>query len=298
MQIALMTEVPAYEQGAEPGRGGHSSRPGGAIGQVLLQDDAPDGLNFRLRRHRFQSGDKTFQSPRHCHTFQQIRFTEEGAVNIAPGQYVEQGQIGYFPRGAFYGPQTKDQGTSIAVQFGFNGEHQEGPVWDRYRDEALARLRARGRFEAGRYIELDPNNGNERSRDSVQALQEEQYELHTGRKFAYRPARYEAPILMRPDAFEYFELEPGVEVKRLGRFFDQPGPNGDVRLSIVRLSEGGTYALEADRAQLGWTIAAGLEVEGRSLPELGCLYCPRGEAGRVSGRDGVELYLVEFPRLD
>jgi hypothetical protein len=295
MKIAIAAQVPAYEQGKEPGRSGHSSRPGGSIGQVLLQDHAPDDLNFRLRRNQFQSGDKAFTSPRHCHTFQQIRFAERGSVNFAPGQSIHEGDIAFFPRGAYYGPQVKDQGISVALQYGFGGEHQEGPIWDQYRAEALARLKSRGTFQNGSYIDTDPITGEDRQRDSLQALYEEQYLMHTNEKLRLRPTSYEAPVLMHPRAFAYYPAGQGIEIKQLGRFYDCAGPDGDVGLAMVRISDGSAYTFDSHRAQIAWSISAGLGIEGKTYPELTCLYSPRGEEAMVKAEATVELFVVNFP---
>jgi hypothetical protein len=44
-------------------------RPGGVLRQMLLRDNAPDGLSFKFFRSRYQPGDKAFTSPRHHHAF-------------------------------------------------------------------------------------------------------------------------------------------------------------------------------------------------------------------------------------
>lgn len=295
MKIVTAADVPTLAQN----KAGESSRAGSFVGQRLLDDDAPDGLNFIfLRNQFFLKGDDAFRTPRHRHTFAQIKFVEKGSSNFAPDQFIYPGDICYFPRAAYYGPQLKDDGTSMGVQFGFNGQHQKGKVWEGYRAEALARLRARGTLADGIFTETDPATGQVREQDGVEAIYEEQYRMHTTKKFTVAPAGYAAPILMHPEAFPYFQAAPGVELKHLGQFYDQPGPNGDVRISMVRLSDGGVHQLSSERAQLAWTVAAGLQIDGRTYPELTSFYCPLGEPASISGVGGVEVYLVEFPRLD
>jgi hypothetical protein len=294
MSVATAAEAPTREQN-RPGYA--SSRPGGMISQHLLEDDAADGLNFRFVRNQFRPGEQAFRSPRHHHAFQQIRFAEKGDLNYAPGKFITEGDIAYFPRGAYYGPQLKDNGISIAIQFGFGGEHQHGPRWERYRAGARARLEERGTIKDGVYIEIDPVTKEKRTRDAVEALYEAQYAAHTNQKFVIPAEGYDAPILMHTKAFQYSDVAPGVEIKRLGRFYDHAGPNADVRISIVRLS-GGSYVLGPDRAQLAWTIMAGLKVGDEVYPELACLHSKRDEEMTISGDDGVEAYIVDFPRLD
>jgi len=294
MQIVIAAEV-------EPDRKnvGQTLRTGTTVRQSLLADDTPDGLNFTVNRTEWLPGDNANTTPRHHHAFQQIRWAERGTVNYAPDQDIPEGDLAYFPRGAWYGPQARDHGISLTIQFGFDGEKQHGSAfWNRYQAGAMERLQARGTFENGLFIEIDPATGDRRETDSVEALYEEQYAMHTNRKFVIPAAGYETPILIHPAVASYYQAAPGVEVKQLGRFFDHPGPNADVRFSMIRLTDGGTYLLGADRAQIGWTRSAGLRVGGRDYPEGTYFYSARDEDAKISGNHGVELILVEFPRLD
>jgi hypothetical protein len=293
VEVVVVDEIPVQERN-EAG----SIRPGRGVRQSLLRDDAPDGLSFTVSRNTWLPGPEAATSPRHHHAFQQIRWTEEGAVNFGPDQYVLAGDIAYFPKGAYYGPQHREHGTVITIQFGFNGEKQHGSaLWDKYQAEALERLRARGTFEGGLFIEIDPGTGERRESDSVQALYEEQYMARTGEKFVVPPEGYDAPILMHPEAFEYFDASPGVGIRNMGRFFDHAGPNGDARFSMVRLT-GGTHELGPARAQVAWSISPGLQVDGRTYPERTWVYSPRDERVQVGGVGDVELHVIDFPCLD
>jgi hypothetical protein len=273
-------------------------RPGGVLRQMLLQDNAPDGLSFKFFRSRYQPGDKAFTSPRHRHAFQQLRWTESGEINYGPDQYIRAREMAYFPRGAYYGPQVKDTGVGLLLQLGFDDEHQYGGVWAKFREGAIRRLRENGAFQDGVYVDTDPETGDRRERDSGQALYEEQYEARTGKRFVVPTAGYETPILLHPDAFEYYPAGSGLEIKTLGHFFDHPGPNADIRISVLRLSPGGTYTFGPDRAQLAWTTDAGLIVGDCSYPELTYLYSPRDEKADITAADTVEVFVVELPRPD
>lgn len=295
MKVVAVRDVPTWNQ-HETG----SLRRGQTIRQSLLGDDAPDGFNFKVIRSQFQAGDGAHATPRHRHGFQQIRFAEVGPVNYAPDQNIPQGDIAYFPRGAYYGPQHKDGGISVAIQFGFGGEHQDtGESWGRYQEAALATLNAKGSFEDGTYVETDPVTGERRERDSIQAIYEARYEARTGEKFVVAPEGYEAPVLIHPAAFAYFDVSPGVQMKHLGCFFDHPGPLADVRISVVRLSGDGCHRLGPSRAHLAWSTTAGLKLDGGDpQPEHTYVYSPRDETVELSSSDSNEVFLVEFPRLD
>jgi hypothetical protein len=289
MEIVTASEAPILKQ--------TEVRDGATIRQILLAGDTPEGINFRLFRSQYQSGENAFESPRHHHAFQQIRWAESGAVNYGPDMNIPEGDIAYFPRGTYYGPQRKDAGIGLLLQFGFDGEHQSGPRWDAIREEAIKKLKARGTVQHGVFTETDPHTGQTHERDAALALYEQRYIMQFNKPFPVPVERYETPILMHAGSFEYFQLAPGVEMKQLGHFFDHPGRQGDVRISMIRLS-GGAHRLGIERSQVGWAKSPGLQINGRLLPEMSCFYGSSGEELTISGANGVEVFLVEFPRLD
>ena len=265
----------------------------------MVEDDAPDGFNFwcvHVVNH--DVGDDGFQAPRHNHTFQQFKYVIRGEMNLGPDTFLKEGELLYVPRGAYYGPQRREtKSETLGIQFGFNGEHQRGPYWESRQLETFERLKARGKIEDGMYYETDPATGKVSVRDGADAAYDERHRLLKGTPLVIPPARYESTIVMHPDMFTYWQAAPGVELKHLGKFYDQPGPNGDVTASIVRLS-GGVYPLRADRPQVAWTTRAGLKAEGRVWPGTTTIYSPRGEDGQIGGDDGLEVFVFEFPRLD
>lgn len=258
------------------------TRSGNIDRQWFFRRSEPDGLNFRFFRSIYKGGNLAFESPRHHHNFQQFRWTETGSVNFGPGQDIAEGDIAYFPRGTYYGPQRKDEGVGILLQFGFGDE-----------------MPARRKPEA--------------AEDTLEArIQEERWSARGGIETmeAVAPVdaapvattvpteRFSAPILMHPAAFQFHELGASVAAKWLGRFHDHDGEKGDVAVMVLRLSEGGEYKLPADRAQLGWTTTAGLEVEGQSYPRMTSFFSPRGDEAVLRGLSGAEMIIIEFPRLD
>lgn len=288
MKIVITGDVPARAQ--DPAK---AARPGSIIRKLLLTDHAPDGLSFRLIRSQYQDGELAFESPRHHHAFQQVRWTESGSVNYGPGQDIPEGDIAYFPQGAYYGPQRKDQGAAFLLQYGFGAEFLSGnrEAGARGAEAAVGELRSRGTFEGGLYIDTDPATGGRRERDSVQAI----YEARTTSEFVIPPEGYAAPVLMHTKAFSYYQASAGVEVRRLGDFYDHPGPDASLRIYTVRLT-GGTWRFGPGRAQVAWTTTAGLRADGTTYPELTCIYSPRDDAAAVSG-DGTEMFVLELPRL-
>jgi hypothetical protein len=293
MDISVVADVPVLQKE----NNGPGARPASdAQHKALLGDVACDDLRFRfVRNQEGPEGGKASEYPRHHHGFQQIRWTEFGAVNYAPGRDILAGEIAYFPRGAYYGPQKKEQGAQLLLQYGFGDDFPTGGKdWRRKYADASQALRLKGEFRDGVFIDVDPQTGARRTRDGVHALHEE----YAGKTLVIPPAGYDAPILMRPAAFAYHPAAPGVEIKRLGCFFDYPGPNADVRISVLRLTGPGAFTLEPDRAQVAWSIAPGLSIEGRAYPELTCLYSPRQETVVLACETPVEVFVVDLPRLD
>jgi len=290
MQIVTVAAVAPMQQ--------TELRPGATIRQSLLAEDASDGLNFRLFRSQYLSGAAAFESPRHRHAFQQVRWTESGSVNYGPGENIPEGDIAYFPRGAHYGPQRKDHGVGWLLQLGFNGEQQSGPKWDSLREPAIQRLKARGSIERGMFVERDAVSGKSIEMDIAQALYQERYTMHTNQQFVVPEPRYASPVLMHTQVFDYFPVKPGIEAKCLGRFFDYPGLHADLSISTMRFSGNASHGLAAERAQIGWAKQAGLRVGGETYPAMTCFYSPRFEEHAVSGVQGLEIFLLEMPRLD
>ncbi|MET4323952.1 hypothetical protein ABIC02_007744 [Bradyrhizobium sp. RT5a] len=290
MEIAVAAEV-------EPQQTEFAIRPGMTPRAVqwLLSGGAPDGLAFKLYRTRFEEGSRTTDTPRHHHGFQQIRWAESGSINYGPGHTIREGDIAYFPRGTYYGPQYRDPSVGVFLQFGFGPEMPGGKDAERVSRENTERLLARGcRIESGVFIDTDPSTGRERRRDAYEVLAEE----YTGSKYTIPPECYAAPIQMHPEAFAYFGVGDGVEIKHLGAFYDHPGTNADVRISMIRLSQGGVHRLGANRTQLVWTKSPGLRIEETTYPELTCVHSPGGEEAVLACVDPVEAFVVEFPRLD
>ena len=100
---------------------------------------------------------------------------------------------------------------------------------------------------------------------------------------------YAAPIVMHPRAYPYYEAEPGVRIKCFGRFYDHPGPNGDVRISMG--SDCRKVAFTASEATVrSWfgAFPLGLRINGSTYTALSSLFSPRDEEVTISGVDKVE----------
>ena len=292
MEIAIADEVPALAEGLA-----NSNYRGGTVDRIwLLAGEGDDGLKFRLFLSKYRSGGEAFASPRHHHGFQQIRWADSGSINFGPDQNIPEGDIAYFPKGTYYGPQVKDGGVSLLLQYGFDAEMPGGSTED-YRNGELIKTLAKGtttatggRFADGYYIDKDPVTGEERRRDGGEVMAQA-----TGRNLKIPPERYATPVLMHVEAFGAYQDGPGVEVRQLGSFFDNTGPEGDLAIRHVKLTDG-TYRLTSDRAQIAWTTSSGLQIDGKTCPRMTSLYSPLGEEALLSGADGAKMFVLELPR--
>jgi hypothetical protein len=292
MDFAIADET----QGVESGSGDR---------HWLITGATEDGLGFRFMQTA-SPGDSPIHVPRHHHPFAQVRWAQKGKRSYGIDQFIPEGDLAYFPRAAYYGPEllndTPDE-VCTTLQFGFGAEYK--PI----KGEIPPLLKDGTRGWPERLKEEKPLAQTERHlfspEDAFPGVPIDNWR-ETKRPIAGQvkdarqipPEGYDAVILMHPQAQPYFEVGPGAELKHLGRFYDHPGPNGDTGVSMVRMQEGGEYKLSAERAHLVWSVSPGLKLDGRICPPVTSLYSPRDEETVLTGVDGVELVIVEFPRLD
>ncbi len=223
-------------------------------------------------------------SPRHKHTFDQLRYFIEGDAKFGSTVY-HPGDCVYFPEGVPYGPQIGYNGAdSVHVTLQFPGP--SGIYYPSGDEQAAAKraLDATGEFRDGVYY---PREG--KPRDGFEAL----LEHITGAKVAYAKPRYDAPIRMRTSAFAALPDpgEPRIVRRHLARF-NECGPD----VTVATLQPGATLAPEtpaADRLSVlisGTAVYGGVAIEG-----IACLHVPRGAASKpFLARSECTLLIVTF----
>jgi hypothetical protein len=256
-------------------------------GQILLtgEDDAPD--NYRLNFSR-QLGH--FYSPRHKHNFDQIRIVlGGGAMNYGPDQWIQPGELAYFPEGTPYGPQDYDsERYGMTLQFG--GASGSGYISLRRMNEGMEALKQFGTFEKGVFhLAGDHPPGVRRKRDSYEAV----WEHVNGRPLKYPKPRYSEPILMKPRHFDWQDVpdQPGLSIKRLGSFSER-----QLELAMLRVAAGG-HAPIAPRpgTQIGIVITGGGRIGDDDLRPQAAFSLERNEGAIVSAVEEMELLLVGLP---
>lgn len=213
-------------------RGGRPNHRGSnSSSATLLEGDPSRPDNYWLAVVRM--GDSG-GSPRHRHDFDQIRYPLTGGHPYAPRQEVPVGWVGYFPEGVRYGPfdQVAEREYLILQCGGATGH---GYVSREGWRQATAELSVTGAFKAGFY-EYDPGDGSTRRQDALEAI----LEHSRGRPVDYPKARYMAPVVLDPEAFEWMTVEGEVGVcKRQLVTFNERGTS----VSELKLDPGATHVL-------------------------------------------------------
>ncbi|MBM3522168.1 MAG: hypothetical protein FJX57_04360 [Alphaproteobacteria bacterium] len=212
--------------------------------------------------------DPYYHSPRHRHTFQQVRFLVGGKMKYGRDVY-EPGDCLYIPEGAYYGPIKPvpiEEGGSqqmhfIDIQF-------EGPSGIPYPEpddvvNAQRELAKTGKFEEGVYTFPDGRN-----RDAYEAI----LEKLTGKPIVYPQPRLTSYVVMRSSAYPWVAHRsvPGLSVKHLGYFYET-GPN----IKLVSLKAGASIPAGTPVGHRAVFLTKGaIEFDGKSFPTTSYFMLP------------------------
>ena len=204
-------------------------REGTRVSKSLLVGKENTPNNYKLSLGG--GGDSSdWTTPRHRHTFEQIRYVVSGDYVIRKDEVLPTGWVAYFPESVYYGPQVKSANLyTLGLQFG-------GPTGIGYwsaaqRKKATQDLLAKGgEFKDGMYV-WTGKDGKVHQQDASEAVEEQA----NGKAVAYPPQRYSDLVIMNPASFSWIKDRDtaGVAHKRLGRFTER-----DVRVSFIRMDKG------------------------------------------------------------
>ena len=247
-------------------------------------DDAKD--NFRLI-HAQQKGE--FSGPRHRHNFDQIRYCISGAMNYGPNSWVKEGELAYYPEGAYYGPEVSDKEyVVLALQFG--GPSGLGFTSSRRITEGMEQLKAYGTFEKGifrRSGDLPP--GTRRNQDSFEAV----WEHLNGRRLEYPTPRYPTTVLIKPDSFAWvpYGKDSGAWIKRLGVFTER-----SLELSMVKVGAKGEFTVRhRPGTQVGMVLSGGGQIGAENYGALSTFALQAGEAAHLHAEAETMMLLIGLP---
>ena len=200
------------------------------------REGAPDNYQLLLA-----NTDLTFQSPRHRHNFDQLRYSLEGSTNIGPKRNLEQGDLAYFPEGTYYGPQVQQEvgQTSLSMVIQFGGPCGNGYMSRKQMEEGFATLSELGKFEAGVFKRAMPAPDGRINQDAYEAIWENQ----NGRPVTYSKPRFLDPIHFREQNFDWQPVagHTGVQTKAIGSFTEK-----GIRVFFLQLQPGASYTLPPD----------------------------------------------------
>jgi hypothetical protein len=201
MKIVQTDEIP-LKRGLE-------HRGGTFHGRIMVEGEPGALDNFQLSFGQM-GGD--FNSPRHRHNFEQIRYQLEGVLDYGRDGKLVAGMVGYFPEAVYYGPQSQDPDIAcktIVLQFG--GASGSGYLSQAEVQAGMRELRAEGEFKDGVFR----------------------------RRADYPKPRYPQPIFVDPANYDWVPVEgaPGVAEKLLGVFTERRSVAG-----LFKLDAGASYA--------------------------------------------------------
>src|SRR6266540_584583 len=265
----------------KPGAGG-SHRPG-QDHQYSRRDfsihDPENGVTYHASHTVSKPG---LGSPRHHHSFEQIRFVLSGEHEYG-GKRFGAGWLGYFPEGVYYGPQAQlTDSSGFVMQFPGPSGFPFHSRLDTERGRILVR-EAGGRFEDGICVWPDG-----RKQDAHEALMEAIY----GKEAAYPPPAYSEQIWINTENMAWQPSEiPGVSVKRLG-YFNQRGPAAQ----MIKMASGAAIPAGTTGAFMIRYIFEGEAVYGgETLPTVTNLYYPPDAAYEgMSTSTGATILSIEL----
>ena len=196
-----------------------------------------------------------YHTPRHRHNFDQVRVLLEGEFGYAKGKVQKAGTIGYFCEGTYYTQNCEGPSETLLLQgSGASQNNYMGLSMLKAATEELAE-KAGGHFTNGIYGREDAS-GNIRSQDGYEAAWEYKFQ----RKLEYPKPRFDGPIIMNAENFDWqkSEFQQGVELRHLGTFQER-------YTSIVQ-----------------WRIQAGASFEVSVSPVRRLFFVYSGE-GRING---------------
>ena len=269
-----------------PLKRGLEHRGGTFHGRIMLEGEAGRLDNFQVS-YGEMGGD--FNSPRHRHNFEQIRYQLEGVLDYGRDGRLVAGMVGYFPEGVYYGPQSQDPSVNcktIVLQFG--GASGSGYLSQAEVKAGMEKLRQFGEFTDGVFRRRADVAG-KRNLDGYQAIWEH---VH-GQPMVYPKPRYPQPIFVDPVNYEWVPVEgqPGVCEKLIGVFTERRS-----EASFLRLEAGASMSARGSGIYVV-TRGAGT-AGGEPMRVLTAVHLDKGETVTCTARETTELLHFGLPNLD
>ena len=259
-----------------------NTRGGDVFRKVIRAAEGGRQVSYDIRFERFGEGDRGYSSIRHRHDFEQLRFAASGRMDLG-FDVLEEGDVGYFPANAYYGPQRCEGAAILVAQWG------DRFVTKQQSDAAVAALSERGEFRDGIYHGVD-EQGRPFNKDPLNATWEEVF----GEKYMPQPPRYRQPVLITPSAFGWSEPDGPVRYRRLGTF----GEHG-LEIKTVQWLQDGSLEIDGGphdpRPAFLFSTAGSFAHDGEQFGPLTGVWAEPGESVKIGGSTGSELLAIRFP---
>lgn len=281
MQIGVSSNSPKYAAGSIREREYKS--------KVLLRGTSGTLENYRFDLAVRDESAEEWETPRHRHNFDQIRYNLAGDWTYAKGKSLPPGWVGYFPESVFYGPQVVRPGNALAL-LQFSGASRSGYLSEDERHAGYLKLAAKGRFEKMAYVYED-DSGKRHKQEAYEAV----WECVKGQKLEYPKPRYEGIVIMNPDAFVWRKTETdGMAIKRLGSFTER-----DVQIEFVHLDRNVTYTGGLFDGHEVLFLASGNLTHGADSygTRTGFGFSPSEGESKLAATEESELLRIRMPRF-
>ena len=261
----------------------------GTLGRrYLFTGDETSRGNFACML-AYQSGD--FYAPRHHHNFDQWRYQIEGEVGFGVSGVMKPGTLGYFPEGAYYGPNSHEpesaDAPNVVCVMQFGGPSGNGfPSVDQLYG-TFEKLKAYGHFEKGVFYRNADVPG-KKTMDSFQAS----WEFLNGRPLVYPKPQYADPILMNLADYRWMPVDgaPGVEEKSLGVFTDCK-----IRAGAYKVEPGAAFTATGRGVFL--VLSGAGTLEGGPFRKHTAIALADGEHATFHATETAEILLMGLPEV-
>ena len=233
---------------------------------------------------------KGYFTPKHKHNFDQIRYTVSGNQSTGLGD-LGPDECGYFPEGAFYGPQNQEEDcAALVLQFqGASGEHL---LSNEEMNATYQKMISNGaKFENGIYSEHKPN-GRKVSKDSYVAI----WEQHEGEKLKFPKPRYRQPVMMLANEFRWLKSfsNPGVFTKHLMSFTEYKNEIGFIKIQPKAFLNP-TVQTEVE---LRYLLNGEVNFEGKTWGPDSYFFMPRGcDIDKFQALSEATFFSIKLPMI-
>jgi hypothetical protein len=152
---------------------------------------------------------------------------------------------------------------------------------------AASELKAKGKFEGGVYTYTRPD-GTKVNQDAYEALWEHAH----GRALVYPTERFERPVLMNSQSFNWIadRDQNGVSRKFLGSFSES-----QLKLALHRVEGASELRMEPD--SLYFVLQGKGTVDGKTFTKHTTIRLEPSEQATLSAEDRTELLQIRMPRI-